>query len=171
MAAQTEKNTFKQKLFHELSEYFMNVVYLAMFFGAFAVARRLTLAHYDIYVDDYFVGIIRALVIGKVIMLGAFMNISHKYENKPLLIPVLYKTILFVICVIIFDIIEVLIKETIKLPSFSDAYQYLILEHFSKLWLGGVIMIFVSFIPFFALKELSRVIGQQKFRDLMLKHK
>lgn len=170
MAAQAEENTFKQKLLHELSEYFINVVYLTIFFGAFAVARRLTLAHHDIYFDDYFVGIIEALIIGKVIMLGAFMRISHKYENKPLLIPVFYKTILFVICVIIFDIIEVLIKETIKLPSFSDAYQFLVHEHFSKLWLGGIIMIFVSFIPFFAIKELSRLIGHQKFRDMMLKH-
>ena len=171
MAAQSDKKTLKQKLLHEISEYLINVVYLAIFFGAFAVARRLTLAHFDIYVADYFVGIIKALVIGKVIMIGAFMRISHVYENKPLIIPVFYKTILFVICVIIFDIIEVLIKETIKLQSLADAYQFLMVEHFSKLWLGGVIMIFVSFIPFFASKELSRVIGQQKFRDMLLKHR
>jgi len=171
MAAQSDKKTLKQKLLHEISEYLINVVYLAIFFGAFAVARRLTLAHYDIYVADYFVGIIKALIIGKVIMIGAFMRISHVYENKPLIIPVFYKTILFVICVIIFDIIEVLIKETIKLQSLADAYQFLMVEHFSKLWLGGVIMIFVSFIPFFASKELSRVIGQQKFRDMLLKHR
>jgi len=171
MADQIEKNMLKQKLLHEFSEYFINVVYLTMFFGAFATARRLTLVHYDIYIDDYFVGIIKALIIGKVIMIGSFMRISHKYENKPLLIPVFYKTILFGICVIIFDVIEVLIKETIKLQSLSDAYQFLILEHFSKIWLGGVIIIFVSFIPFFALKELSRVIGQKKFRDMLLKHR
>jgi len=171
MAAQSDKKTLKQKLLHEISEYLINVVYLAIFFGAFAVARRLTLAHFDVYVADYFVGIIKALIIGKVIMIGAFMRISHVYENKPLIIPVFYKTILFVICVIIFDIIEVLIKETIKLQYLADAYQFLMVEHFSKLWLGGVIMIFVSFIPFFASKELSRVIGQQKFRDMLLKHR
>jgi len=142
-----------------------------LFFGAFAVARRLTLAYYDIYVADYFVGIIKALVIGKVIMIGAFMRINHMHENKPLIIPVYYETMLFVFCVIIFDIIEVLIKEAIKLQSLADAYQFLMVEHFSKLWLGGVIMIFVSFISFFASKELSRVIGQQKFRDMLLKHR
>ena len=104
-------------------------------------------------------------------MIGAFMRISHVYENKPLIIPVFYETMLFVFCVIIFDIIEVLIKEANKLQSLADAYQFLMVEHFSKLWLGGVIMIFVSFIPFFASKELSRVIGQQKFRDMLLKHR
>ena len=96
-----------------------------MFFGAFAVARRLTLAYYDIYVADYFVGIIKALVIGKVIMIGAFMRINHMHENKPLIIPVFYETMLFVFCVIIFDIIEVLIKEANKLQSLADSYQFL----------------------------------------------
>ncbi len=171
MESHKEKKPLKQKLFHEFSEYMINVIYLTVFFGAFAVARRLTLAHYDIYVDDYLVGIIKALVTGKVIMIGAFLRISHKFENRPLLIPVFFKTILFVIWVIIFDVAEVLIKETIKLQSFTGAYQYLIHEHFSKLLLGGIIMVTVSFIPFFALKEISRAMGQQKFRDLLLKNR
>lgn len=165
----SEKRTFRQKLFHEFSEYLINVVYLTMFFGAFAVSRRLTLAHYDIYVDDYFIGIIKALVIGKVIMIGAFLRISRKYENKPLIIPILYKTVLFVIWVILFDVTEVLIKESIKLQSLSQSYQYLISEHFSKLWLGGLIMVTVSFIPFFAMKEISRVVGHEKFKNFLLK--
>lgn len=168
MDKQNEK-TLRQKVLYEFSEYMINVVYLSLFFGSFALARRLTLAHFNIYIDDYFVGIIKAMVIGKVIMIGTFLRISRKYENKPLLVPALFKTILFVGWVIVFDVIEVLIKESVKLQSFSGAYKYLIDEHFSKLWLGGLIMVAIAFIPFFALKEISRVMGQQKFRDLLLK--
>ena len=171
MENSTIKKMLKQKLLHEFSEYMINVVYLMLFFCAFAVARRLTLAHYNIYVEDYFIGCIKALVIAKVIMLGAFLRISRKFENKPILIPVLYKTVLFVICVILIDMIEVLIKETIKLQSISGAFQYLIDKHFSKLLLGGIIIVAISFIPFFTLKEISRVIGPQKFRNLLLKQR
>lgn len=68
-----------------------NVIYLTLFFGAFAVvARRLTLAHYGIYVDDYFIALIKALFIGKVIMIAAFLSISKKFDGRPLIIPVLY---------------------------------------------------------------------------------
>lgn len=171
MENQTHKKTLKQKLFHEFSEYFINVIYLACFFGAFGEARRLTLEHYNIQTDDYFIGIIKALVIGKVIMIGAFLRISRKFEHKPLLIPAIYKTGLFIVCVILFDVIEVLIKESIKLKSVSAGYHFLINEHFTKLWLGGLIMITVSFIPFFTLKELSRAIGQEKFRNMLLKNR
>jgi hypothetical protein len=113
----------------------------------------------------------KALVISKVIMLGAFLRISRKFENKPILIPVLYKTILFIIWVILFDTIEVLIKETIKLQSISSAFQYLIDKHFSKLLLSGIIIVTISFIPFFTLNGISRVIEQQKFRKLLLKQR
>jgi hypothetical protein len=98
MEEQKEKKTFKQKLLHELSEYLINVIFLTLFFSAYFMARRLTLAYYDIHVDDYFSGLIKALIIGKVIMIGSFLAISRKYENKPLIIPVLYKVLIFLAC-------------------------------------------------------------------------
>jgi hypothetical protein len=171
MEAQKEKKTFKQKLFHELSEYGINVVYLTLFFGVFAVARRLTLAHFGVYIDDYFVALIKALVIGKVIMIAAFLNISNKFEGKPLIIPVLYKVLFFVLFVVLFDIVEGLIKGAIHTRSFSGAFDELIYHHFSKMWLGGLLMVALSFIPFFMLKELSRIMGHEKFRNLFLRNK
>lgn len=131
------KKTWKQKLFHELSEYGINVIYLTLFFGAYAVARRLTLAHYGIYVDDYFIALIKALVIGKVIMIAAFLNISKKFEGKSLIIPVLYKVFFFVVFVVLFDITEELIRGSIHNHSFRTAFEELTHQHFSKMWLGG----------------------------------
>jgi len=169
METQKEKKTFKQKFFHELSEYGINVIYLTMFFCVYALARRLTLAHYGIYAEDYFVGLIKALVIGKVIMIGAFLRISRKFENKPLLIPVLYKVVVFVIWVVLFDIAEELIRGVLHTHSLAETFEELIHQHFSKVWLGGLLMVTLSFIPFFMLKELSRIMGHEKFRNLFLR--
>jgi hypothetical protein len=171
METQKEKKSFKKKLFHELSEYGINVIYLTLFFGAYFVARRLTLAHYNIYVEDYFIGLIKALVIGKVIMIGAFLRISRKFENKPLLIPVMYKVLLFVVWCVLFDAVEGFIKGWIHTDSLAGAYGELIHHHFSKVWLGGLLMLTLSFIPFFMLKELSRIMGHEKFRDLFLSNR
>ena len=169
METQKKKKTFKQKLFHELSEYGINVIYLTLFFGAFAVARRLTLAHYGIYVDDYFIALIKALVIGKVIMIAAFLNISKKFEGKPLIIPVLYKVLFFIVFVVLFDIVEELVRGSIHTHSLKAAFEELIHQHFSKMWLGGLLMVTFSFIPFFMLKELSRIMGHEEFRGLFFK--
>ena len=154
---QTKKN-WKDKLKHEFIEYWINVAYLAIFFSVFIFYRRLILAHYDVYLEDYFMGVIKALVFAKVIMIGAFLRIGSRFENKPLIIPVLYKAFLFTLWVAIFDIAEEFIRELIHIHSFSGAVDELS-KHFTNIWIGGVVVVFVSFIPFFALKELSRVMG------------
>lgn len=170
MEVQTEKKTFKQKLIHELSEYMVNVIFLTLFFGAYFVARRLTLANYGIHMDDYFTAPIKALIIGKVIMIGSLFSVSRKYESKPLIIPVLYKMVIFLAFCLLFDLLEDFIKGWIHTGSPGDAINELVQHHFSKVWLAGLVMLAVSFIPFFMLKELGRVFGYNKFRDLFLRN-
>ena len=52
----------KRKARHELIEYAVNVVYLAVVFAAFTVYRRLILASYDITYTNYGVAVIEALI-------------------------------------------------------------------------------------------------------------
>jgi hypothetical protein len=164
-----EKKTLKQRLLQGLSEDIVNIIYLTVFFGVFTAARRLTLAHYGIEVDDYFIALIKALVIAKVIKFGAFLKFSGRYENEPLIVSVLFKVALFILLVVLFDATEALIKGIINTQSLTVAFDDLVHHHFSKFWLGGLLMVALSLIPFFMLKEMSRVMGNAKFRDMLLK--
>jgi hypothetical protein len=164
----TVKKNWKQKLFNEFSEYFINVAYLALFISAVVFYRRQVLAFHGIILDDYFFGLIKALVIGKVIMVGAFLRISRKYEHKPLIIPTIYKSIIFTLWVMVFDIIEVYIKSFIHTSNFSGAFSEL-MSHINQVWLAGAILIFIAFLPFFALKEIARSMGRGKLGELFLK--
>ncbi|MCX6244158.1 MAG: hypothetical protein NTU98_05575 [Bacteroidetes bacterium] len=168
MENQKPKRNWKQKLFREFSEYLVNFVYMAIFFSAVVLYRRLVLAQHGIIVEDYFAGVIKAAVIAKVVMIGAFLRISRKFEHKPLIIPALYKAVLFTIWVMVFDMLEVLIGGFIHSPVLADAYAAL-KDRVNVVWLGAVLVIFVSFIPFFAFKELSRVLGGDKVRDRFFK--
>jgi len=168
MADQEVKKSWKQKFLHEFNEYWMNVIYMALVFSAILFYRRLVLAHYEIYLNDYSSGIIKALVIAKVVMIGAFLRISRKFEHKPLIYPVLYKAVLFTLWVMLFDIVEAFIRIFINNPVFMEAIDEL-KSHMNNLWLGGALLIFFSFIPFFAFKELVRVLGKEKVRVLFLR--
>ncbi len=101
-------------------------------------------------------------------MIGAFLRISRKYENKPLIIPALYKAILFTIWVMLFDIIEIYIKSFIDTPDLTEAFNEL-KYHVNLVWLGAAIVVCVSFLPFFAMKEVARVMGGNKFSSMFLK--
>jgi hypothetical protein len=168
METKKVKKNWKQRLFHEFTEYWINVIYMALFFSAVILYRRLVLAQHGIILDDYFAGVIKALVIAKVVMIGAFLRISRKYEHKPLIIPTIYKAILFTFWVMLFDVLEIYIKAFIKTPDFMEALKGLV-HHINPAWFGAAIVICVSFLPFFAMKEVSRVMGSDKFRGLFFK--
>lgn len=160
--------TWKQRLFHEINEYLVNFVYMAFVFSSIVLYRRLLLAEHGIYLTDYFAGIINALIIAKVVMIGAFLRISRKFEHKPLIIPTVYKALLFTIMVMIFNIIEVFIRGFIHSPVFSDAFNEL-KKHVDFDWLGVSLIIFITFVPFFAFKELARALGREKIAGIFLK--
>ena len=157
----------KDKLFHEFREYLVNFVYMSIIFSAVILYRRLILAHHGIIVEDYFLGVFKAFVIAKVVMLGAFLGISRKFEHKPLFIPILYKAILFTIMVMLFDIIEEFIIAFIQTKDLVLSITELE-HHLNYIWLGGSLLIFFIFIPFFAVKELIRLLGKKKVLDILL---
>ena len=100
----------------------------------------------------------------------AFLRISRKYEHKPLIIPTIYKAVLFTIWVMVFDIIEIYIKAFIKTPDLAEAFKGL-LHHINPAWFGAAVVICISFLPFFAMKELSRVMGADNFRGMFFKNR
>lgn len=169
MESKKAKKNFKEKFINEFTEYLYNFAYMAIIFSAIILYRRLVLAQHGIILEDYFVGVFKAFVIAKVVMIGAFLNISKKFENKPLILPVLYKAILFTIMVMVFDVIEIYIKSLFLDPDFLQAFIGLN-SHLTLVWIGGAMLIFFIFIPFFAFKELIRVMGIEKIRHLFLKN-
>jgi ABC-type multidrug transport system permease subunit len=138
---------------------------MAIVFSAVILYRRLILAQHGIILDDYFIGVIKAFIIAKVVMIGAFLGISRKFEHQPLIIPVLYKSILFTLMVMLFDIIEELIKGFIYNQDIFKSFEEL-QNHANAVWLGASLLIFFIFIPFFAVKELVRVMGNEKVQKL-----
>ena len=85
-------------------EYFINVAYLAVVFAAFTQHRRFLLAAYDIEYTNYWVAVIEALILAKVIMIGAILRLGRGLEGRPLIIPTLYKTVVFTIFVAAFTL-------------------------------------------------------------------
>jgi len=165
-----QKKTFKQKLWHELKEYGINVLYLSLCFSVIIFYRRVLLAQYGIFLDDYLIGVVKALIIGKVIMIGAFLDVSKKFENKPLFIPTLYKTFFFSIFVLIVEAIEVFIRAVVKTASWEGIAEGFA-HHFNIVLFASLLVVGFTFIPFFAFKELARSIGNDQIWGLFFHKK
>jgi hypothetical protein len=164
------KKSWKQKLFYEFTEYLVNFIYMAIIFSSVILYRRLVLAQHGIIAEDYFIGVVKAFVIAKVVMIGTFLKISHKFEREPLLIPIVYKAFLFTIMVMLFDVFEEFIKSLIHNHNLLQSIDEL-QSHVSVVWLGASLLIFFIFIPFFAAKELIRVLGKDNVKAILLERR
>ena len=123
-----KKRNWKKILFEELVEYWINVAYLAVVFAAFTQYRRFLLAAYDITYTNYGVAVIEALILAKVIMIGAVFRLGRGLEHKPLIYPTLHKTVVFTIFVAVFTLMEHAIKGLLTGKGFTGG----LVDYFAK---------------------------------------
>jgi hypothetical protein len=143
-------------------------VYLALFFGAFTCYRRLILAEYHIGYLHFGFALIEALVLAKVVLLGDAMHLGRRMEKKPLILPTLYKALIFTVWVVVFRLIEFTITGLIHRKGLASGLDALIRQGIDA-FLAENLVVFTAFIPFFAFKELGRVLGEGRIRDLFFR--
>ncbi|MDA8139388.1 MAG: hypothetical protein M0036_12110 [Desulfobacteraceae bacterium] len=152
------KVSLKKKVLHEVKVFWAYAAYLTMVFGSFTWYRRLILAHVGIVYTDYGVALIEALIFGKVLMIGDALHLGRGLENKPLIFPTLLKAVVFTLFFALFDLIEHTIKAMFKGLGIIESTKDFFLAQPYEL-LAGVLVIFTAFIPFFALREVARMLG------------
>jgi hypothetical protein len=165
-----KKRNWKQILFHELVEYWINVCYLTLVFAAFTQYRRFLLAAHDITYTNYWVAVIEALILGKVVMIGDVLRLGRGLEQKPLIFPTLYKTVVFTLFVAAFTLLEHAIKGLWKGEGLTGGLAAFLGKGHHEL-LAGSLAIFVALVPFFGVKELGRVLGEDKIRGLFFRRR
>jgi hypothetical protein len=160
--------TWTEKVRHELIEYAFNVLYLAIVFAAFTIYRRLLLSAHDITYTNYGFALIEALILGKVIMIGGVFRLGRGLEDKPLIYPTLYKTVVFTIFCAAFTLAEHAVKGLVSGKGIPAAFAEFTAQGYEVI-LANSMVVFVALIPFFAIKELGRVVGREKIGRLFFR--
>ena len=170
MSSLDKKKNIKKKIVHEITEYWINVAYLTLVFASFTQYRRLVLAAHDITYTNYGFAVIEALVLAKVIMIGAVFRLGRGLEDKPLIYPTLYKTAVFTLFLGIFTVLENVVKVLWKGTGFTgDIVDFL--GKGPNEFIANALIVFVAFIPFFGVKELGRVLGEERIRKLFFRRR
>ncbi len=166
-----KKTGWKQKIFHEMVEYWINFIYLAIFFAMFTWYRRLILAAYQITYLDWGISLIEAAILAKIIMLRNVLCFGcGGLEGKPLIIPTLYKAVLFSVWAAVFTVLEHMIRGLRHGKGLMGGLDELVGKGWDIL-LAGCLVIFFAFVPFFAFKELGRERGEGKIREMFFRRR
>jgi hypothetical protein len=155
------KTGFKDRAIEELKLFWLTALYLWIFLGSFTTYRRLIIAETGTTYLHYGIALVEALIIAKVILIGRLFGFSRRFEDKPLIVPVLYKSILFVFLAMLFGVVEHLVEGWVHEHRLVAGFDDLVKLGAHELGARSL-MLFVAFIPFFAFWELGRVLGAQR---------
>jgi hypothetical protein len=169
MHSTTEKPVgITQKALHEVKRLLLIAAYLAVFFSVFKLYKRLVLDEYQVAFVTYGYIILQSLALAKIILTGEMLRLGERfYHDKPLIVPTLYKTVMFCAFAWVFDLVEHFVVGTARGKTIGEVGQEIAEKGWAHM-LASTLVIFVAFIPFFGFRELDRVVGEGKVRQLFL---
>ena len=167
MNGDEKRSGVKEKLIHEVKEMLVIFVYLALFFCVFITYRRLVMKEIGISYFHYGFALIKALVLAKVILVGQYVRFANVFDDRPLIIPTLYKVILFSLFALAFEVLEHVIGGFLHGKDVVVAFHEMMSAGWDEL-LARILVMLVAFIPLFAFTETARVLGEGKMRDLFV---
>lgn len=159
---------WKQKVVKEMTEYWIIFAYLAVFFSVFITYRRLILEEYQISYLHYGIGVIEAAVLAKIILLGDVVRLGRRLEDKPLIVPTLYKTVIFSIWAAGFKVLEELLRGLLHGSGLAGGMHDLLSKGWYVILANAMVMV-SALVPFFAFRELGRVLGHEMIRTLFFR--
>jgi hypothetical protein len=157
------KENRKQKIVHEVWELLVVFLCLAPFFASFATYRNyLTGGSGELLALG--IAIVKALVFAKIILIGEIARLGRRSENRPLFVSTVHKAIMFTLLYLAFHVLEDGLRGVLHGQRFFRALVAALLKKEELLSLG--LVVFFAFIPFFAVREMRRVMGADNFRHL-----
>ena len=163
-----DKQKVKQRIFHELSKFLRIFLFLAPLFCGFATYRMAILENFGGKYFAYGAALVNALLLSKIILIGEYLKLGRRHEGKPLLYSTLYKSFVFTVLVAVFRVLESVVKGLLHGEGVAGGFAEIKGLGISEVLARSLIM-FCAFLPFFALRETGRVMGEHRLEDLFLR--
>jgi len=174
MADQTlsvsQQPTLKERAVDEIKRLLVIFLYLWVVFGMLSIHSSLVLSQRHLDFAEHTLAIVNAFVFAKVLVIGEHFRLGTRFDNKPLIYSILHKCFVFTLLFIGFHVIESVIigmwhGETL-IHSLPPMFGWS-----PKGVLAAGILGFVLLLPFFAFREIVRVVGRKEMRILLFERR
>lgn len=157
------KRRFKERAEEEAKGFFPVFFYVWFLLAIFGLHKSIVLTQAHIIQHQGF-AIAKALAFSKILFVAERMGVGRMFDRKPLMAAILYKSVIFALLLIGMDILEQkLIEHFWPDRATNDELNF---SNLRVLLSAGTIA-FASLLPFFGVRELSKVLGEKALLDLM----
>lgn len=158
--------SIEQRALGEMKKYLVITLYLWVLFALFATYKRVLLQENGISLWNQGYAIVNALIFGKVVLIGQFLNLGNNLRRHALAWAVLGKCVLFTALLMLFHVSEEAIRAWFEGQPLVSAIQ----SFGGGTWLGLVnyaSILYVALLPLLAFQEVSDAIGSDKLWKLL----
>ena len=159
------KGTLQQRAMHELKELAIITAYLYVTLGAVIGMKAAVLHAEGIAFTPWGIAIVKAVVLGKFVMLGNIMHVGGRDISGPLIWPTLRKALAVLVLLIVLTIIEEAVVALFHGRSITASLGDLFGIRLAETLAGYLIMLLVL-IPFFAFRVLSEALGEGRLERM-----
>ena len=121
--------------------------------------KHLILREHDIEFSGFVVATLAALLVGKAVLVTDNLPLMHRLDGRPLIQPILFKTAIYWLCILVVRLAEELIYFIAGGSAVSDFPTFLV-DHFSwPRFLSIQIWLMVLFLVYVTAHELNTLFG------------
>jgi hypothetical protein len=165
-AAPGRKGDLKQRAIHEVKTLFVMFLYLWALLAVFVLHESIVLAQRGISFTGFGVAGVNALILAKIMLVADNLHLARGLKDKPLIYPVLYQSAAFAVVFVCFHVLEKVIGGFFGGHTVSQSISAIDGGHIMRIVSAGAIVT-IALIPFFAFRELGRVIGERELHALI----
>ena len=165
-----QPSNLKERASTEFKRFVAILLYLWVVFGLLSIHKSLVLSQRHLDYEEHTFAIINAFIFAKVLLVAEQVRLGRRFENKPLIYPILYKSFVFSVVLLLFHVIESAAEGVWHGHTIAES-----VPHFLGWSPKGLLAVgfacFVLLLPFFGFREIARVIGRKEMRILLFGRK
>jgi hypothetical protein len=158
--------TMAHRVVHELREYALVSAYLYVCFGALLFYKMAILNGEGVSYTPYGTAAIKALILGKFILLGQAAGIGDRYERRRTIHVIAHKALLFLVMLFVLSAIEEVIVGIIHGRTVAASLTELLGGSLLQLLATCSIMLLIL-VPYLAFKELGDALGEGRLHQVL----
>ena len=167
-AANDRLHDLKARGIHEFKRFAIMFIYLWVIFGLFALNQAVIMRNMSNLTHGF--ALINAAIFAKVMLIVEDLKLGERFQSRPLIYPVIYKTVVFSIVFLLFHVLEEAVATIWKGKSIAETLPHIGSSELAvALCVWGILSI--SLIPFFAVREISRVLGEHELWNMFFRRK
>jgi hypothetical protein len=153
----------KERVVSEARQFLVVFAYVWLLLAVFDLFRSVILWDANIVQHQSF-AILKALAFAKILFVAEEMGLGERFKDKPLIWPMLFKSALFAVLLMTFNLLEKAIEPKFW-PHAAGRGDEINMASLKTVLSVGIVM-FVALTPFFGLRELGKVLGTSQIYEL-----